>query len=719
MTTGALQCGGERAGSLEKVVSASLRCGVGQSDPYLENESVRLDIPRRGYVLSTTVELYGQPLREAVAVLESSLARKPACADIYESHFGGPRWQPSPDMARPVANIAAWTIVSMWVTAIACRELSTSDSLATAEHWFFGCAGRTRLTDLPSERASRKAEALLSSKATPDAYYDLLPYILDPHGPGSRLSVRRNPETRVARERKRAKGVFYTPADIAEYMSAACLDTIEADQNALVYDPACGTGVFLRAALKELRNRNLDRDEFEIASTCLFGTDIDPWPLDAAAFVLLADIWANCLEKKLSPAEMWQRLRCNFACVDALRIDPALDDAEPEQCKDQKSRIPIDAIFPGLKYGPRVIIGNPPYANLGDRTDLSELGRTFKTLGVKPQANAEICLSFIEQMARLSDARHSAGALVLPLSIACNVSPQFFAARSFITETPGHWRFAFFDREPHALFGEDVKTRNAIVLLSRTPSDRRAVIGTGPLRKWRGDSRSAMFNSLQFTTIGHDIRAGIPKVDGKRQATALEVLDSRWTSLEQAVRGISRKVLAQAPHANNRTVFVGPTAYNFLNVFLKPPHRLLDKQKALSEHPLFAIECASREDALAVFAILTSHLTYWWWHTHGDGFHVSKRFIASIPFGIESLTGETGGALLKCGAGLWEKINATPIVSVNRGRTSFAYTPNGYDEVRRKSDEALASLAGLENAFVDELQQFTARTVAATLRVGD
>lgn len=696
-----------------------------------DDAASRLDIPRRGHVLSTAAETYGQPLREAVAVLSGSLARKPQCAAIYESLFGIAHWQPLPYMVRPPAEMASWTIVSMWVSAVASRALPATASLMDAERWFFGSEAGSGLTSLPSDQAIRKAEALLGGQHDAAAYLQLLPYVLDPHGPGSRLSVRRDPKTRTARLRKRTEGVFYTPADVAEYMAAACLASVDISETPdppTVFDPACGTGVFLRAALKELRQRHPDSCPFAIASECLFGTDIDPWPLDAAVFVLLSDIWSQ--DDGRAPIDLWRRLRRNFACIDTLRIDPVSVGSDCGSSRERPQadsstvcniaaaggRVSLSLLFPALDRGPRVIIGNPPYADVGDREDLPELGRAFKTLAVRPQPGAEIYLAFVEQVTRLAHKDGCAGALVLPLSLACNVGPQFSAARKLISETPGRWRFAFFDREPHALFGEDVKTRNAIVVWSRTTSDDRTVLATGPLRKWRGDSRAAMFRTLRFTEIDCDIRAGIPKIDGEHQAAALQILSARWTRLEQAVQDIARINLAHAPSADDRTVFVGPTAYNFLNVFLKPPRSLLSSGQKLSEHPLFAITCASRDDALAVFAVLTSHLAYWWWHSHGDGFHVSRRFIATLPFGLELLMGNTGARLAGSGAELWSQIRSNPIISLNRGRTSLAYSPNGHDYIRSQADRALADLAGLEDVFVDELQQFTAHTVAATLR---
>ena len=697
------------------------RNGTSESVPDAADEELRLAVPRRGHVLSTVVEIYGKPIREAVATLSGSLARTQS-GEVRASLFLPRRERPEPDSTRSDAEMAAWAIVSMWIVGVAAKVLPASATLTESEQWFFGPCSGERLTSLASDRALRKAETALRTQADATAYFELLPYVLDPHGPGSRLSVRRDPATHSARKHKRAEGVFYTPADVAEYMACACLDGVQSSENApTVFDPACGTGVFLRASLQQIRMRHPEEDVLSLACKCLFGADTDPWPLDATAFVLLCDSWSALTGQGAVPAEGWRRLRMNLACVDTLCIDPA----EGTSQRDGKNtgndragagRFSISRLFPALDRGPTVILGNPPYADLGRRADLAELGCVYETVAIKPQPNAEIYLPFIEQMIRLADQEICVGALILPLSVACNVGPQFSTARELISKTRGRWRLAFFDREPHALFGEDVKTRNTIMLWSRSPSDTRPVLSTGPLRKWRGDSRAAMFRSLRFTVVDGDIRAGIPKIEGDCQAAALRRLNMQRGRLGQVAQSIGRVGLAETPDADDRSLFVGPTAYNFLNVSMRPQQGLLHGRQTLSEHTLHAVRCASQTDALAVFGILSSHLAYWWWHTHGDGFHVSRRFIAEMPFGVEELTGEVTDRLSKHGAELWSAIKTKPIMSLNRGRTSLAYTPNGHDDIRRKIDQVLAELAGLEGAFVNELQQFTVRTVAATLR---
>ena len=678
-----------------------------------EADAIRLAAPRRGHVLSTVVGTYGEPIREAVAILASSFTRE-QCSEVRVA-FPSPRVeQPESNYVRADEELAAWAVVSMWVVGIAVKAFPATGTLSEAEQWF---SESKSVTTLLSAHAMRRAEVALRTEADASAYFQLLPYVLDPHGPGSRLSVRRDPKTHSARSRKRAEGVFYTPVDVAEYMAGACLAEISDETLPRIFDPACGTGVFLRAALQEMRRRYPARDSFSLASECLFGVDIDPWVLDATAFVLVADSWSHLQANGTVPANAWRRLRMNLACIDTLRVDPATSIVREDGKSLRKGgRISISRLFPAMELGPMVVLGNPPYADLGRRSDLGELRNVYETLAVKPHPNAEIYLPFIEQMIRLANKEVCSGALVLPLSVACNVGPQFSVARELISKTRGRWRFAFFDREPHALFGEDVKTRNAIVLWSRSPSDSRPILSTGPLQKWRGDNRAAMFTNLRFTVVEGDIQAGIPKIEGQRQASALRTLSERWGCLEQAVHSIGRIELAETVDVDDRTVFIGATAYNFLNVFLKPPAGVLHDGQRLSENPLHAVRCASRTDALAVFGILSSYLAYWWWHTHGDGFHVLRRFIAKLPFGVTDFLEEVTGALSEHGEALWTAIKERPIISLNRGRTSLAYTPNGHDEIRRRIDEVLVNHVGLEMAFVDELQQFTARTVAATLR---
>jgi hypothetical protein len=321
---------------------------------------------------------------------------------------------------------------------------------------------------------------------------------------------------------------------------------------------------------------------------------------------------------------------------------------------------------------------------------------------------------FVEQMIRLTATDAHGGAMVLPLSIACNTGRQFLALRQLLARTSGQWRFAFFDREPHALFGEDVKTRNAIVLWTRQGCETEVQISTGPLRKWRGEDRARMLEGVTFTPIATDIRLGIPKVEGSAQAAALGCLVKEPHTLQRFVRHIGRATLGDAMHADASTVFVAATAYNFLSVFLRPEVSSVSSFESLTENPMLALSCPSREAALQLFAVLSSKLAYWWWHVHGDGFHVSRFVVETMPVGEVLRTAPMQAKLARLGKALWQEVLAAPVVSRNRGRTSLGFSAAA-SPLRQEIDALLIDALALTGDFAVELERFCARVTNAQL----
>jgi hypothetical protein len=494
-----------------------------------------------------------------------------------------------------------------------------------------------------------------------------------------------------------------------------------------VFDPACGSGVFLRAVLSELLRRSPGTDAFDLACSCLYGTDIDPWAVNAAAFVVLADCFDDVQARGIAPVAAWHALRLNIAHVNALRLDPgrAVPHDDPERIARLECRamlkvgklpdvtpkslptgsLEFQIVFPELAEGARIVIGNPPYADVGAGNDLLSLSKRFETFQAAPRPTSDMFPLFVEQMTRLTAPNAHGGAMVLPLSIACNTGRQFLGLRRLLARTAGHWRFAFFDREPHALFGEDVKTRNAIVLWTRQGGEADVRISTGPLRKWRSEDRARMLESVSFTTISADIRTGIPKVEGARQAKALTQLMVERHTLLHAVTHFGRATLNDALRGDASAVFVAATAYNFLSVFLCPHSAALNGAEELTENPMLALACPSREAALQVFALLSSKVAFWWWHVHGDGFHVSKHVIQTMPVGDAFRGAAFAAELTHLGESLWEEISASPVVSRNRGRTSLGFSAANSPK-RERIDALLIEALGLAPEFAVELQQF-------------
>ena len=81
--------------------------------------------------------------------------------------------------------MAAWFIATTWIAGVAAERIPISASLRDSERWFFG-ASRHSLTAMVS--ATRLPHEKFKKRRPRSRYLEFLPYILDPHGPGSRLA---------------------------------------------------------------------------------------------------------------------------------------------------------------------------------------------------------------------------------------------------------------------------------------------------------------------------------------------------------------------------------------------------------------------------------------------------------------------------------------------------------------------------------------------------
>ena len=649
-------------------------------------------VPRRGYVLSSAVEEIARHCRVIVSKLSQAFRQDTWAAEPFLWCSGGVG-----------ADRAAWHVLAAWLTRQAVCPTRPSLDLAETVAWYLGAS--------PSHRGAafwHDQDIALAATLRPLSEFlglrELLPYVLESHGPGSRLSVMRDSTTRVARATKKGMGVFYTPPDVTAFVARSVMNMVPAVRQPKVLDPAVGTGVFLRAALVELRSRQQEVNAFCLACDCLFGLDIDPLALDGAASVLLADTLEAANVITGSPLTAWKALRANLACRDALTVDRANN-------RKTASRISLDEVFPSAAAGFDLVIGNPPYAELGNRADIADLSRHFQTIAATTSPKADIYPAFVEQMVRLG-APGAVGAMVLPLSVACNSGRQFAACRAFIEEQPGSWQFSFFDRQPHALFGEDVKTRNAIVLWSSADPD--PGVKTGPLRRWRGNDRATMFSEIAYTTVATSIKHGVPKLHGPIQAEVWGILAEQNQRLGGLVTTSCRSSLASLPTGTERDVYIAPTAYNFLGL-ARPIRLAFAPGETLSENPLHKLSGGDATVAHAIYAALGSNFAYWWWHVTGDGFHVNRTALLNMPIGFDTHDSALLEILGALGRDLWEIASQQPIRSLNRGRVSLAFTPDGAPELRRKIDAYLCDTMRLPNRFADELTSFTETMQAARL----
>lgn len=703
----------------------------------------RPSVPAPGASLVSATEARGIHVRGAVDVLRRSFGDREAVATAWADLLAS-RWCKEPLAAseKPALQ-AAWALVSMRIVGRSTGALGAEASMRDAEAWFLGAIEPpSLLSRFVAESADRDAVQALEAVPYDENLRDLLPYVLDAHGPGSRASVMRDPGTQESRRAKRAGGVFYTPSDVAEYIAREAMGELPSGAtHPRILDPACGSGVFLKAALDLAVRQTPGLNRVDFAERCLFGIDINPLAVEAASFVLLHECLKDAEHsiRAASPWSLWHRIRCNLCVEDALtfqvsspkeehsgtllQLRAALDHSyvpPSNECADTAAGttlfsqgLALGTVFPGLTAGADVIIGNPPYATIGPRNDVVALEQRFAALPTGNVLRSDYFPLFVEMMWRLGRPNGSSSGMVVPLSLAYSSRAQVTALRRAIMTSGGRWRFAFFDREPHALFGEDVKTRNTIVF--RTSNDDRAgtAIETGPLRKWTSRQRAQLFATIDFTPLpGVSIVPGIPKLAGEEAAGVFAILARQHSVLRETCVAVSSCPPEEAASdRHGARVFVAGTAYNFLNVFR--PHRSLPEPRApWSSSKLIALDFASEDAAARSFAVLSSRVAYWLWHVSEDGFHVTRSFVLGLPFGDRVFSAGQQDALEALGAHLWDDIQAQQIISVNGGRQTVAYRPHACEGLRDEIDALLLGALDVTPAFIEYLRAFTRSVVA-------
>lgn len=679
---------------------------AGMTSPRVD--SVRLNVPGPGRTIGSVAEPIGTVLRTIanMAAAEMTPAGVDAYARLYLPRDSGLALDRGDYPLR-----AAWALVGAWC-AVRVRDREPNVlALEDAEAVFWHGAREVGISPHLAGTTRRDIEQRLAG-IDACALDELLPYVLDQHDPGTRRSVMKRPREARSRSARRANGIYYTPADVAEFMVGWLLDGRIANSAPLL-DPACGSGVFLLAAAQVL---SATQDSVDTLRR-LYGIDRDPIALDAACFVLAANLGQRdtntCLWR------LWHLARLNLAQRDTLGLRVAsgglwespvgrsvaegraelrvqlqgYDASLPEPRLLGEERETFFDLFPE-QTGSWDVVGNPPYAPLGDRPDLASMSQAYLSLAgsrVTPATNAFI--PFMELMWAIAGEDNRA-ALVVPMSIAYNTSRSFRSLRRAIASAGGSWTFRFFDRTPDALFGDDVKQRAAIVL--RGAECGSPAFQTSALTRWTSRQRSQLFASLKAPVelSGLDIAAGIPKIGTQWELRA-------WKQIRRDLRPLTsipaRRV--HSPSNPETDVVVGATAYNYFAVY-----RGSDESAEWVAGTILSMNTPS--EAYGMYAYLSSNFVYWLWRVEGDGFHVPASWVLSLPMPASmGLLSE----LAPLGRRLWELARATPVYANNGGRRTVSYRPDV--AVINHIDRVIASAFELDDEAPDRLARHRADTI--------
>ena len=166
----------------------------------------RPSVPGPGSSLVAATETRAVHVRRAVDSVRRAFAdRESSVASAWAAILAS-RWRLEP-VSSPelLARRAAWALVSIRTIGRSVGALRAGASLRDGETWFLGeIRAPSLLSDSVIEFTDREAIHALESFTYDDDLGDLLPYVLDAHGPGSRASVMKDPNTQTSRRAKRA-----------------------------------------------------------------------------------------------------------------------------------------------------------------------------------------------------------------------------------------------------------------------------------------------------------------------------------------------------------------------------------------------------------------------------------------------------------------------------------------------------------------------------------
>ena len=590
---------------------------------------------------------------------------------------------------------ASRRLVAAWVCGVLLGDLDRGSSLLDAERWFTGTTAAA--VGMPVGE-SKRAQAILAELVSREGALEMLPYALDPIPHEYRRNVVQGTANGAARTARKQRGSFYTPTDVAEHIVSAALSNARLGPHPRVLDPALGTGVFLRATFKELLARGYKPDE---AISCLHGVDIDECAVDMAAFVLLVDyVLASRSSMGEAAFELWWRIRSQLLAANSLVVLDGLG---------RRDRLFYGGSRPVAWLAERfdVIVGNPPYARLGEDADLADLASRFLTYE-SASCSTDIYLGFVELLC--SQLRpEGAGALVVPMSIGYATTGPVRRLREAAIQSRGRWTFEFFDRTPDALFGDDVKQRTAIVTWHATEGRR---LVTSPVMRWTSSNRQGLFDRIPRVELGdHSFVEGVPKVGSCAQAAAYRALRPSSETLGSHLVE-RRRVSAAEADGGECSLYVAGTAYNWLNVY-RTPAAITAGVNNPTTSPLSELTLGTSKEADAVYAVLSSRLLFWLWRVECDAFHVPIGWLQDVPMLGELRDSLTLPRLARIGQSLWDKVVNHPVISLNGGKTTLSYCPHARPDLLNLIDRTLLEAIGLPISFADELSEFVRELTTA------
>ena len=676
----------------------------------------KLSVPAYGRTVWSTVTRWTEPLFSVykTMIISPNSEEQDRIAVAYDNIFSPIIPSEVEPTQEQKTKLAASAMLSIWMISQCANKTEQTKTLSDAEEWFLGrhhSPQLLRISQICKKWSSEDICETLSSLAYDGNFQDLFPYIVEIF---ETLSVFK-PRSHVPI--KKRFGLYYTPSDVCDFIVQETLKPWQAE-NALGYpsvgptciDPACGSGVFLRAILNWQKTKN-KLSKLDVIPE-IYGMDIGHQAIQSCVFTLLLDCIEEVLSKGLVSWRVWQAIRINFAVKDSTSIagyqrnsTPKSDGCRRKETRemlldintDKFERLPATEVmhhelpslvgmqtlcdvFPEISDGFSVLVGNPPY-----------LSTTY--------------LQFVRMMWNFTNKRYARAGMVLPLSLAYHSGKDFCSLRRTIL-AKGSWHFSFFDRTPDSLFGDDIKTRNCIAIADF--SGNRKSIATTNLRRWNSQNRECLFSNIMFTELnGLSIERLIPKIGSEQELMIYKLLMDRKKRLGSLVKTFS----SYDKNHNDSRIFFRSTAYNWIPVFRHLP--IIPNIGWSVSSTFNYLDFSTPLEADFGFAVASSHISYWLWRVQGDGFHLTRNFLTRLPFHPIAFSELSIKKLCHLSHELWEKLQVNPIKKFNAGVLTMSYSPYDCASIIERIDKLIIEAYNLPKDFLFALQRIVTDTIEA------
>ncbi len=380
-----------------------------------------------------------------------------------------------------------------------------------------------------------------------------------------------------------------------------------------ILDPACGSGAFLVAALRVLE---------PIHRLCLMRLPgvADPAPVSVRRRILANNLFGV----DLMPAAIseCQRLVSELAegtTKTNLRIGNALTGRAWGASRGNSEGFDWEAEFPELAAGggADVVLGNPPYLEIRDVP--------YVPTGFHLHATGAIHALFLERAQQLL-AGDGAMSLIVPLSL---VSTQRMRPAQELLEADGSVWYLNFAWRPAKLF-PDVNRALTIVLKVRQLQERTFTTG---YQKWKAAERPSLMARIRPLEIARQ-RATfwVPKIN--------HPLEHDLLTRCQAVVTRVRNVLGTEGNEDQR-IYYRTDGGLYWKVFTNFAPGFWSRGRAGHSSRETWITVARPEWVVPLLAILSSDLFWWWYTISSNCRHLNPCDIHDFPLPLGALEDET------------------------------------------------------------------------------